>query len=366
MFFQRISGVSGILRGTVLVALAAAAAGCGSSGHTSTASGSPATSSGDKALKVALVLPFTGIAFMQHQIDGAETAAKDLNVDLSVVTGQGPDPAAQVKLMDDAITAGAKGLVVMPIAPALFTRPLKDASDKGLPVSTITIHAEDGVQQAYVGSSEYDFVKPSIKYLADKWGRNATGKVVLGTCSTGTGILEDRTGAQKKYFAEYLPNIQVVGPFVTAQEAGKNYSVWQSVIGSNSDARLFLGNCPFDGASLAKAKAATLGAKWEAASLGVGPEMLKGIRNGDLLFGTDEVEWARAYVGVQLVAKALRGGPKIANGWIDTGSELVTADNVEKVATRYDAKSAEAKPLFQDFIDKGTSGPARPLAALKP
>lgn len=349
-------------------ALALLAAACGSSDSDSPGASSTQDAGGstDKEVKVALVLPFTGIAFMQHQIDGAETAAEDLNVDLSVVTGQGPDPAAQVKLMNDAITAGAEGLVVMPIAPALFTRPLTDATDKGIPVSTITIHAEPGVNQAYVGSSEYEFVEPSIKHLADKWGADATGKVVLGTCSTGTGILEDRTEAQKKYFAQYLPNIQVEGPFVTAQEAGKNYSVWQSVISSNGDARLFLGNCPFDGASLAKAKAAAGGAQWEAASLGVGPEMIDGLRSGDLLFGTDEVEWARAYVAVQRVAEALRSGEGIVNGWINTGSDLVTPDNVDEVATRYDAKGADAKPLFEKFIEMGTTADAQPLDALKP
>lgn len=346
------------------VAVGAFASGCSSSKPaTAAVSG---TGSSDKRVKVALVLPFTGIAFMQHQADGAKTSAQDNNVDLSVVSGQGPDPAAEVKLTSDAVTAGAKGLVVMPIAPALFNRPLTDASSKGIPIATITIHAEDGNKQAYVGSSEYQFVEPSIKYLADKWGADATGTVVLGTCSTGTGILDDRTAAQKRYLAQYLPKIRVSGPYVTAQEPGKNYSIWQSVINSHADARLFLGNCPFDGASLAKAKAANPSAKWQAASLGVGPEMLQAIGKGDLLFGTDEVEWARAYVAVKLVTDALRSGKPLQDGWINTGSDLVTPDNIDTVAKRYNAAGESAKPLFQKFIDMGLSSSAQPLSALRP
>jgi len=352
------------LRIAAAAAVLALSAACGSSDSTNTSSAAP----GAKTADVAFVIPFTGIAFMQHQQAGAEAAAaEDPRIKLRVVAGSKPDPAAEVKLFTDAIASGAKGVVVMPLAPPLFSRAFADADRKGIPLATVTIRQEPTSPGIYVGESEYDAVRPAMRYLADKIGSDAKGKVVLGICSKGTGILEERIDGAKRYLAEYLPNVQVVGPFEGAQEPGKSFAAWQSIVSSNPDALAFIGSCPFDGDSLVKLRKSNPNARWVAGTVGIGPEILASIRSGDLLFGTDEVEFARGYVAVKRVAAALLDGRKqLEPGWVDTGATLVTRENVDETEKRYNATGAEAVTLFKEFIDKGMKSAPQPYSALKP
>lgn len=349
---------AGVLAGLLL----AAAAGCGGDDDASGAS------EGDrKRVKVALVLPFTGIQFMQNQLAGGKAAAADDGaIELSTLAPAQPDPAGQAKLFSDAVTTGAEAVVVMPLAPALFVRPFAEADARGVSLATITVRGAEGTKGVYVGQSEYAAVRPAAELVAGELGPDASGKIVLGICNTGTNILDERVEAFTRELRRLLPAVSVTKPIVTGTEAGKNLSSWQSIVEANRDAEAFLGSCPFDGASLARLRA-TGDQDWIAGTVGIGPEILASIEDGGLLFGIDELEFARAYVAVKRVADAARGaqGPG-DDGWIDTGSVLVTRRNVDEVRARYAATGRRAVELFRPIIEKGLAARPKPLSALAP
>jgi ribose transport system substrate-binding protein len=355
------------------------AVGCGSddtdSDPADTASGEPtpvgsaggdesATPASDIEPKIALVLPFTGIAFMENQLAGAEAAvAADGNIDFRSSAPPAPDPAGQVRLVEDAVSAGAEGVITQPIAPDLFATSLQRLANGGTEVATITIRGADGTPGVYVGHSEFASARPASEFVVETLGADAEGSIVLGLCSEGIQILDERNEAFTSQITELAPGIEIVGPIVTSQEQAANLANWESIVAANPDALAFLGNCPFDGLSLATINADG-SAPWVAGTYGLGPEILDGVASGALDFAIDELEYTRAYVAVTLLAQSIRGERELPQGWIDTGFELVTSDNVATVAERYNSSGDEAATLYQPFIDAALASDTRPMSEL--
>jgi fructose transport system substrate-binding protein len=117
---------------TVAVAVAAAltVAACGSSGS----SGSSSTSGGGSKVAVALVLKtFTNPYFVTMKQDAQAEAAKQ-GVDLTVTAGKTDgDTSTQIASIENAISAGAKGILITPNGPAV-TPAIQKARAAGIEV----------------------------------------------------------------------------------------------------------------------------------------------------------------------------------------------------------------------------------------
>jgi D-xylose transport system substrate-binding protein len=114
-------------------ALAFAVAGCGSSNNDNTSSGSSTTSS--KAGKVAVLLPDTKSSVRwetqdRKYLDQAFTAA---GVPHTIVNAQG-DPATQASQADQAITNGAKVILLVDLDPGSGAAIIKKAHNQGVKV----------------------------------------------------------------------------------------------------------------------------------------------------------------------------------------------------------------------------------------
>jgi len=116
-------------------ALAFAVAGCGSSNNNNTSSGSSSTSSSSKAGKVAVLLPDTKSSVRwetqdRRYLDQAFTAA---GVPHTIVNAQG-DPATQASQADQAITNGAKVILLVDLDPGSGAAIIKKAHNQGVKV----------------------------------------------------------------------------------------------------------------------------------------------------------------------------------------------------------------------------------------
>jgi D-xylose transport system substrate-binding protein len=115
-------------------ALAFAVAGCGSSNNDNTSSGGASTTGG-KAGKVAVLLPDTKSSVRwetqdRRYLDQAFTAA---GVDHTIVNAQG-DPATQASQADQAITNGAKVILLVDLDPGSGAAIIKKAHNQGVKV----------------------------------------------------------------------------------------------------------------------------------------------------------------------------------------------------------------------------------------
>ncbi len=117
-----------------VAALAFAVAGCGSDNNSSTSSGSSSTSS-SKAGKVAVLLPDTKSSVRwetqdRKYLDQAFTAA---GVPHTIVNAQG-DPATQASQADQAITNGAKVILLVDLDPGSGAAIINKAHNQGVKV----------------------------------------------------------------------------------------------------------------------------------------------------------------------------------------------------------------------------------------
>jgi D-xylose transport system substrate-binding protein len=121
-----------------VAALAFVAAGCGSSkksSTSSTSSGTSSTSSNSKAGKVAVLLPDTKSSVRwetqdRKYLDQAFTSA---GIPHTIVNAQG-DPATQSSQADQAITNGAKVILLVDLDPGSGAAIIKKAHNQGVKV----------------------------------------------------------------------------------------------------------------------------------------------------------------------------------------------------------------------------------------
>ena len=116
-------------------ALAFAVAGCGSSNNDNTSSSGGSSTTASKAGKVAVLLPDTKSSVRwetqdRKYLDQAFTAA---GVDHTIVNAQG-DPATQASQADQAITNGAKVILLVDLDPGSGAAIIKKAHNQGVKV----------------------------------------------------------------------------------------------------------------------------------------------------------------------------------------------------------------------------------------
>src|SRR3954451_14419005 len=123
------------LAAIAVMSLAFVAAGCGSSKKSNTSSSTSSTSSSGKAGKVAVLLPDTKSSVRwetqdRRYLDQAFTAA---GVDHTIVNAQG-DPATQASQADQAITNGAKVILLVDLDPGSGAAIIKKDHNQGVKV----------------------------------------------------------------------------------------------------------------------------------------------------------------------------------------------------------------------------------------
>ncbi|QJU54731.1 substrate-binding domain-containing protein [Herbiconiux sp. KACC 21604] len=105
-----------------------ALAGC-SSGSANT--GSTAAADGDD-VAVTLIIKTQGTSFFQEMADGAEAAADELGVNLTVAAGKvDGDEDTQIQAIENAISRGDQGILITPNGPSVFDA-IQKARDAGL------------------------------------------------------------------------------------------------------------------------------------------------------------------------------------------------------------------------------------------
>jgi fructose transport system substrate-binding protein len=120
-----------LIAGSALLAAGVLAACGGSSSSSSSSSSGGAAASGDK-VAVALILKNFSNPFFVSMKDSATKEAASAGVNLTVSAGQKDgDVATQVTAIENAISAGAKGILITPNGPGVNTA-IKKARDAGL------------------------------------------------------------------------------------------------------------------------------------------------------------------------------------------------------------------------------------------
>src|SRR5436190_3593190 len=182
-------------------------------------------------LKLGFVTHVKGNPFIQQIIDGAQAAAKDMDVDLVVGGPEGGDPDAQLKAVQDIVAAGAQG-VAASVPGESMANGLNDIIKSGIPVVQFNL-LSTSVNAPYVGERSTESGRILGQMVLDKLGgTSATGKVIIGNCFPGFPVLENRATGVEESLAT-APGIEVLGPFDVKVDAVENYTQWQQQYAAN-------------------------------------------------------------------------------------------------------------------------------------
>jgi ABC-type sugar transport system substrate-binding protein len=280
-------------------------------------------------IKLGFVTHVIGNPFIQQIIDGANAAAADLNVDLQVTGPEGGDADAQLKAVQSVVAAGAQGIATSVPGESMSVG-LNEIVDSGIPVVQFNLLVTS-VKAPYVGERSVESGRIlGAKVLEKLGGDSATGNVILGNCFPGFPVLENRAKGATESLTK-ASGIKILGPFDVKVAANENYAAWEALLAANPDAKALVGLCAPDIASLGKLQAANADKPFVSGGYDLTAENLAEIKNGNAYVSLGQTPFMQGYLPVKMLADKVRGLVDVdlsQGGFLDAGTEIVTADSV--------------------------------------
>ena len=326
------------------------------------ASSAPAESSAPESIKIGFVTHVLGNPFIQQIIDGANAAAKDLNVELQVTGPEGGDADAQLKAVQTLVASGVQGIATS-VPGESMSSGLNEIVDSGIPVVQFNLLVTS-VKAPYVGERSVESGRVLGQKVLEKLGGAAfVGQVIIGNCFPGFPVLENRAKGVQASLAT-APGVEVLGPFDVKVSANENYAAWEALLAANPDAKALIGLCAPDIASLGKLQAANPDTLFVSGGYDLTVENLTEIKAGNAYLSLGQTPFMQGYLPVKMLADTIRGTTTVdlsAGGFLDAGTEIVTADSVEEpfglpalTFTELEALAASpeaARTYYQPLVD---------------
>lgn len=277
-------------------------------------------------ITVGFVAHAQGDPFVQQIQDGAQQAATNLGVKLVVAQQPGGAPEAQLKLSQNFANSGAKAIVTS-VPGESMAKGLNEIISSGVPVVQFNL-LSTAVNAPYVGEKSVESGRVLGKIVVGKLGgAGAKGTVILGNCFPGFPVLENRAkGVQESL--KVAAGLKVIGPFDVKVSAVDNYNRWEQLYAANPDAVALVGLCAPDITSLGKLNAAN-GDKFVAGGYDLTELNLKAVKEGHAYVTIGQSAFVQGYLPVALAVNAIKTGTKLAPGFYNSGSQIVTADSVD-------------------------------------
>ena len=293
---------------------------------------------------------------------GAEQAGRDLDVDVEV---QGPssfEATEAIGMFEGMVQKKMDGLVVIPMPGEVWVKPIKEATDAGVPVVTANITSAESGAASWFGQDEYQsgvILATELRKMLEADGKKS-GKILAGICKPGVAVLEERYKGFKKGLEG--SGYTVTDPKDVGTENTANYSAWENQATANPDAVAAVGLCSMDIPNLAKLKTRTSG-KWLIGGYDLNTETLDIHQSGN-----HADQSGTASLSARLSARSRAGAPFArqnapAKGWVNVGTEIVTKANVDAIYPR-ETDQRRGNQMVQGLHGKELRRPERARQAL--
>jgi ABC-type sugar transport system substrate-binding protein len=323
---------------------------------------------GGAPIKLGFVTHALGNPFIQQIIDAAEQAAAENGAELQVVGVPDNNGDQMLTLAQGLVQGGAQGIATSAPTDTMVAG-LNEIIAGGVPVVQFNILG-NGVNAPYVGERSVESGRLLGKAIVDQLGgETATGTVVIGNCFPGVQVLTNRGQGVEESLAA-APGITINGAGgsndvkVTPTE---NYAAWEALLTANPDAVALVGLCAPDVTSLGQLKAANPDSAFIGGGYDLTPGNLEQLKLGNAFVSLGQTPFMQGYLPIKILIDSIRNGTAadIAQpGFIDAGTEIVTADSVtepfglppltfeelEAIAADKDAAREYYQPLVDDRI----------------
>ncbi len=259
--------------------------------------------------------------------NGVENASKDLGVTVTYNSPQTFDMVAMSRLIDAEVAKKPDGLVVsIPDSNALGNS-IKAAVAAGIPVISINsgsdVYKQLGVL-LHVGQTEYEAGFGGGEKMAASGVKNA----LCVNHEVGNASLDLRC----KGFLDAVTKAGGTGKVLAVNAADPTDSQQKvtAALGEGIDGIMTLGPLGSKAALEALKQAGSLG-KVKLGTFDLTPDVLAGIRDGELEFAIDQQQYLQGYLPVVVLAQYKQFGVLPAGGILPTGPGFVTKENAARV-----------------------------------
>ena len=191
-------------------------------------------------MTVSVVLALAAGEWSTEILAGANAAAKDLDGKVKVRVS-GPttfDPQRQAQMFLAELETKPDVLVVVNVAPPLFTQPALEAQARGANIVWINVPPMPEVKNALfvatdafgMGQTGGEIVVAALEKSRNKAAAEITGDVVTAVCVPGLTVLENRLAGEVAYLKKKMPKINVLASFDSKPDRERNFALWDQAI----------------------------------------------------------------------------------------------------------------------------------------
>src|SRR6478735_158259 len=290
---------------------------------------------------VGLITKTESNPFFVKMKEGAQAAADAAGVKLMTASGQfDTDNASQVTAIENMVTAGAKGILIVPADSKAIVPTIQKARDAGILVIALdtptqpmdavdALFATDNFKAGFLGGQ---YAKAALG--------DASATAIIATLDTGPGIsvgvlrhngflagLNEGPGATpapQPDTSEYTPDPRVVCSQDSGGDQAKGQTAMENCLQQNPDITLVYSiNEPAARGAYTAIKAAGREKDVTIVSVDGGCTGVQAVKDGQIAATSQQYPLKMAQMGVDAVVNFVKTGEK-PSGYTDTGVTLIT------------------------------------------
>lgn len=296
---------------------------------------STGASAQDDKLRFVFVTHDLGAGIFAPVRKGMEDACAMVNADCEFIGPQTYNPTEQVALIEAAIATAPDGIATTRPEPGVYDDVIRQALDAGIIVTTYNTNdptADETMPLPFVGQNFTNYGK--------EWARVVMGllpdggKIGVTNCCFGHYALEERIRSFKETLeVEGGSKYEVLPTIDTGTDATEIYAAIEAFYTANPDVAMITGSDYYSYIIGQFVKNNGLEGKLLSGGSDLAPEQVEGLRQGYVQFGLGQNPYLQGFYPVMIMDQAIRLGIRPVS--IDTGTDIVTPENVEEYNPEY-------------------------------
>lgn len=284
-----------------LVALLLASCSSGDAGD----AGEGSSSSGERSF--ALVTGTKGSPFYEAMNCGAQAAAKDAGVKVTLAAPDTWGAASQLPVLDSVAAQSPDALLVVPTDVNALTDRLKSIKERGAPIVELDQKVEDdSVSVSRIASDDSEGGRKAAKAMAELIG--GKGKVMAISSPPGTDQQYVRVGAFEKELKENYPDITFLGAEFALNDVTAAAGFVTSRLASDPDlAGVFVANDVNAVGAVAGLNEANAVGKVKVVAYDAADTEIQALKDGSIQALIAQDPYTEGHLGVETALKALNG-----------------------------------------------------------
>jgi len=309
---------------------------------------------------VSVVLALAAGEWSTEIIAGANAAAKDLNGKVNIrVTGPTTfDPQRQAQMFLAELETKPDAIVVVNVAPPLFTQPALDAQARGAKIVWINVPPMPDVKNAlFVASDAFgmgqtggEIVVAALEKSLGKPAAEIGGDVVTAVCVPGLTVLENRLAGEVAYLKKKMPKINILASFDSKPDRERNFALWDQAIRKTPKALTYIDPCEEGEENIPKILENDK-VKVPLVSYDSPEEVREDVAQGLITAVVPANFFSQAYLATYIAADSLLKGKQLPHGWVKVPHVVVDKTNIAAYQKAWEKPESGLRAFYSAQIE---------------